>query len=267
MRKYNLLLISVGLMVSPMALADVAKHTTVSTNASGKRTAYTEMVADDNGNLRIDIYGVDGSGNRAGLTDFVIFQAKEQKMLSSSGGTCQTMSYDGEDLPGGVSQAEMAAAQAEMQKALAEMRAQNPEMAKMLEKQMGSGMAAIMGGEQTPMKLEKTGDDRTIDGYDTTGFKVTGGPMAAANYSVWAADIDDVDGARVIGAASAGMMRANKQMMDNMGVGQVFGGNVFGEIMEKMADYYPVLTEAGGIRTKLISTDGAGSSDFYPACN
>jgi hypothetical protein len=175
------------------------------------------------------------------------------------------MSFDGEELPGGISQAEMAAAQAEMQKALAEMRASNPEMAKMLESQMGS-MGAMMGGTESNVSLAQTGEERKIDGYDTIGFRVSGIP-GAGSYTVWAADIDDVDGAETIGAASQQMMQAHKQMMENMGMGKMFGANVFGEIMDAMDDYYPIVTEDGSRRTKLVSTNGGGSSDFNPACN
>lgn len=263
MRNHSFILISVGMTLSPLALADVARHTTVTMDANGNRTEYTEMVADDNGNLRIEIYAVDGSGNRGALRDFVVFQAKEQKMLTSSGGTCQSMSYDSDELPGGITAAELA----EAQKAIAEMKAQNPEMAKMLEQQMGSGMAAMMGGEKSEIQIVQTGETRTIDDYDTTGFRVSGLPGAIGNYTVWAADINDVEGARTMGAASAGMMRASKKMMDNMGMGQIFGGNIFAEMMEKMENYYPIVSDINGGETKLISTDGAGSSDFYPACN
>jgi hypothetical protein len=128
-------------------------------------------------------------------------------------------------------------------------------------------MAAMMGGEKSEIQIVQTGETRTIDGYDTTGFRVSGLPGAVGNYTVWAADINDVEGARTMGAASAGMMRASKKMMDNMGMGQIFGGNIFAEMMEKMENYYPIVSDINGGQTKLISTDGAGSSDFYPACN
>jgi len=266
MRIRSYLLCICSLSLSPIAIAEMAKHTTVATNSAGTVTEYTEMVADDNGNLRIEIYGVDASGNRGAMRDFVVFQANEQKMLTSSGGTCQSMSFDGEELPGGISKDEMMAAQAQMQQALEEMRAQNPEMAKMLESQMGD-MGAMMGGGESEIQLAETGQTREIDGYDTRSFKVSGLPGPVSSYTVWAANVDDVKGGRTIGNASQKMMRASKQMMDNMGMGQVFGANLFGEIMEKMSNYYPIMTDTGDLQTRLISTDGGGSTDFYPACN
>ena len=255
-----------SLSLSSIAIADVAKHTTVNTNAAGVVTEYTEMVADDSGNLRIEIYGVDASGNRGALRDFVIFQANEQKMLTSSGGTCQSMSFDGEELPGGISKEDVMAAQSQMQQALEEMRAQNPEMAKMLESQMGD-MGTMMGGGESGIQLAETGQTRKIDGYDTKSFRVSGLPGPVSGYTLWAANIDDVKGGRTIGNASQKMMQASKQMMENMGMGQAFGANLFGEIMEKMSNYYPIMTDTGDVQTRLTSTDGGGSTDFYPACN
>lgn len=266
MRIRNYLLCICSLSLSPIAIAEMARHTTVATNTAGTVTEYTEMVADDSGNLRIEIYSVDASGDRGALRDLVIFQANEQKMLTSSGGVCQSMSFDGEELPGGISREEMIAAQAQMQQALEEMRAQNPEMAKMLEGQMGD-MGALMGGAESQIQLAETGQSRTIEGYDTKSFRVSGLPGPVSGYTLWAADIDDVKGGRTISNASQKMMRASKQMMENMGMGQAFGANLFGEIMEKMSNYYPIMTDTGGVRTTLISTNGGGLMDFYPACN
>lgn len=258
--------IVLGILLSPFAMADIAKHTTVNMDSSGKVTEITEMVADDNGNLRFEMYRADASGNRGALDSFVVFQAAEQKMLSSSDGMCQSMSMDGDELPGGITKEEVSAAQAEMQRALKEMQAQNPEMAKMLEAQMGSSMAAMMGGETPEIQIVQTGQEREIDGYDTESFRVNGIP-GVSNYTVWAADIDDVEGGRTIARASRGMMQASKQMMDNMGMGNMFGGNAFSEILDAMEDYYPILSEDGSMTTKLVSTNGNGSADFAPDCN
>ena len=63
------------------------------------------------------------------------------------------------------------------------------------------------------------------------------------------------------------MMQAHKQMMDNMGMGGMFGANAFGEIMKAMDDYYPIVSETGNGETRLVSTSGNGSDDFYPDCN
>jgi len=265
MRIRTIIFVVFGFLLSPVASADIAKHTTVNMDSSGKVTEITEMVADDNGNLRIEIYRANASGERGALDSFIVFQAAEQKMLTSTDGRCETMNMDGEELPGGISREEMSAAQAEMQRALKEMQAQNPEMAKMLEAQMGPNMAAMLGGESPTVQVVQTGEERSIDGYDTAGFRVTGIP-GISNYTVWAADIDDVEGGRTISRASQGMMQASKQMMDNMGIGAMVG-NSFSEILDAMEDYYPILSETGAITTKLVSTDGNGSTDFAPACN
>lgn len=266
MRIHKISLLFVGLLVGPLAVAEIAKHTTVNTDGSGKVTEITEMVADDAGNLRIEIYRADAAGKRGALDSFIVFQPAEQKMLTSADGTCHSMSMDGEELPGGISREEMSAAQAEMQRALKEMQAENPEMAKMLEAQMGGRMAAMMGGEKPKIQIVQIGQERAIEGYDTQGFRVNGVP-GVSNYTVWAADVDDVEGGRTISRASKGMMQASKQMMDNMGVGDMFAGGAFSEIMDAMDDYYPILSEDGSRTTRLVSTDGNGSADFNPACN
>ena len=248
------------------ALADIVKHTTVNTNAGGTVTEITEMVADDNGNMRIEIYRADASGDRGALDSYIVFQAAERKMLTSSGGMCQALDLTGEELPGGISRDEMAAAQAEMARALEQMRAENPEMAKMLEAQMGTSMAAMMGGDAPTIEIVETGEERTIEGYDTTGFRVNGMP-GVGNYTVWAAEVDDVEGGRTMARASQGMMQAHKQMMENMGIAEMVGANAFNEILDAMDDYYPIESGDGSTTTRLVSTDGNGSTDFNPTCN
>ena len=266
MRMRTIMGLLAGCLLGAQAVADVAKHTTVNLDGSGKVTEVTEMVADYNGNLRMEMYKADASGNRGALDSLIVFNAAERKMLTSAGGRCETLDMTGEELPGGVSREEMAAAQAEMQKALEEMRAQNPEMAKMLEAQMGSGMAAMMGGEAPDIQVVETGQERTIEGYDTSSFQVTGIPMIG-DYTVWAADVDDVEGGRTMARASQNMMQAHRQMMDNMGMGNMFGANAFGEILDAMEDHYPIESGAGGVTTRLVSTDGGGASDFGVVCN
>ena len=39
------------------------------------------------------------------------------------------------------------------------------------------------------------------------------------------------------------------------------------EALEAMDDYYPIVTEDNRGTTTLVSTNGAGSDDFYPSCN
>ena len=267
MRAVRSIAIILSLTYGPFALADVAKHTSITRSASGTVTEYTEMVADDNGNLRVEIYNADAAGSRADLRDFVVYQAAERTMVTSSGGMCQSMTLDGESLPGGVTREDIAAAQVEMQRALEQMRTENPEMAEMLEAQMGSSMAMMMGDtEEVSIQVVDTGESKNVGDYDTKAFRVTGVPMAD-NYKVWATDIDDVDGARTISQASQGMMQATKQMMENMGLGEMPGANMFNEVLDAMDDYYPIVTEDIRGTTTLVSTSGNGSEDFYPDCN
>ena len=54
------------------------KHTTATMDGSGKLTEITEMVADDAGNLRVEMYRADASGNRGTLDSFIVFQAAER---------------------------------------------------------------------------------------------------------------------------------------------------------------------------------------------
>jgi hypothetical protein len=68
-------------------------------------------------------------------------------------------------------------------------------------------------------------------------------------------------------AASAGMIRATRQMVENRGMGDRFGNNLFAEVMEQMDNDYPVLTESNGQLTMLLSNDGQGAADFNPPCN
>ena len=259
MRARNLA-IALAILSQP-AIADIAKHTTVTIDQAGNPREFAELVADDIGNLRMEMYVADAEGNRGPLKDLMIFQATEKRMLTFVDGRCESMSFDGDELPGGVSREEISAAQ----QALAEMQRNNPEMAKMLESQMG-GMSALFGGEPDPIQIVQTGEEKDIGDYDTMGFRVEGVP-GGDNYTVWAADIDEVRGGRTISAASRGMMQASKQMMDNMGIGQMFGANFFGEIMEAMEDYYPIVTEDQRGETQLLSVEGLGMEDFYPECN
>lgn len=267
MRILRLSIFLTALLLSGIAAAEIAKHTTVTTNAGGNATELTEMVADDNGNLRIEMYDVGADGSRGALRDFVVYRAADREMITTSGGRCETVSLSGDELPGGISREEMMAAQAEMQAALEEMRAQNPQMAQMMEQQMQSMGVMMGGGAENRIELVETGESREIDGYETVGFRVTGMPGMAGEYKVWAADIDDIVGARTMSAASAGMMQATQQLIESVGMGQMFGSNLFAEVMEKMDDYYPVVTETNGQTTRLVSTDGNGSADFDPACN
>ena len=263
MRTTKIIVLLAGSLLGAQAFAATAKHTTVNLDATGAVTDVTEMVADEN--MRMEIYDADAEGNRGALGSYMVFNAAEQKLLTWAEGMCQVLDLTGDELPGGVTRDEVSAAQMEMQRALEQMRKENPEMAKMLEAQMGSGMAAMMGAEPPSIDIIQTGQEKTVAGYDTMGFQVTGLPMAG-DYTVWAADVDEVEGGRTMARASRAMMQAHRQMMENMGIAEMFGANAFGEIVDAMEDYYPIESGDGDITTRLTSTDGDGTEDFSTVC-
>ena len=271
MNARTIIAVSFFLLLSHEALSELARHTSAELGRSGTPESYTVMLADENGNLRIESYGATGraSSSPAGdietsfsqgdLRDLMIFQAKEGRMLMFDRGRCEVMSLEDGSLPGmgpgsmDDMQQQMAEAQREMQAALEEMRKEDPEMAKMLEQQMGgpAGMGAMMQ-QPREMIVEETGDDRTIGDYDTTRFVVREAGSNLAPTTVWAADIDDVEGGRLVGRAMKGMFETFKEVMDRMGVGAMAGTGSASAIIEKMEDYYPILTEDQDGQTKLI---------------
>lgn len=252
------------LALSPITQAAIEKHTTRDVDANGNTTGFTEIVADDNGNLRMEIYGIDENGERGLLLDFVVYQATERKLLSSDGNRCESMNLEGDELPGGVTRDDITAAQSEAQRMLAEMRETNPDMARMLEQQLAN-MPGMPGSNPNPVRLVNTGESRRIGDYDTTRFDVENVP-GGGDYTVWAADVDDVEGGRTISNATRSMMQAQQQMIENMGMGQIVG-NVHGEIIKVMDNFYPIVSGDGDGETHLHSTKGNGSENFYPECN
>ena len=116
------------------------------------------------------------------------------------------------------------------------------------------------------MVVEETGDDRTIGDYDTTKFVVREEGSNLAPTTVWAAAIDDVEGGRLVGHAMKGMFETFKEVMDRMGVGAMAGTGSASAIIEKMEDYYPILTEDQDGQTKLLKAETGGTADFYPDC-
>ncbi len=272
---------------SQLALADVARHESLELGSSGTPETYSVIYADDAGNLRVETYGADAtasSGSAAGgqadtafsrgaLQGLMVFQAAEGRMLVFDGDQCQVLSADMSEMPGmppgGMEdyREQMAAAQAEMQAALEEMRRQDPAMARMLEERMaGSGAMASMMQQPREMIVEETGDDRTIGDYDTSGFIVYEEGTDRFRTSVWAADIDDVEGGRIVGGAMQGMFELYRDVMDSMGIGSMAGAGLAGAVLEKMGDYYPVMTESQDRQTRLTGAELGGTADFYPEC-
>ncbi len=262
---------------SPFAMsAELAKITSMEYGVSGTPEMYTIMYADGDGNLRIEGYGVDGMATSSGgkvettyspgnLRDLMIFQAAERRMLFFDRGQCRVMNTEGPDMsamPGMPPDA-----MAKMQAAIAEMEKENPELAKMMkEKASASNMLGSMMQEPRETIVEETGDDRTIGNYDTVGFKVYEEGAEHDVTLVWAADIDDVEGGRLVGNAMVGFFGAFKDMMENMGAGGLAASGMASAVMEKMEDFYPIESKHPHGRSTLISAETGGEAEFYPDC-
>ncbi len=265
---------------APFALsAELAKITSWDYGTSDVPELITVIVADADGNLRIEDFGVNSEATSSGgkiemkytpgsLRDVMIFQAKERRMLVFDRGQCRVMNAQ---TPGGPGMPAMPAippdAMAQMQEAIAQMEKENPELARMMKQQANaSNMLGAMVQQPRETIVEETGDDRTIGDYDTTGFKVYEEGAENDATLVWAADIDDVEGGRLVGNAMAGFLGAYQDMMENMGAGGLGATGTASAIIEKMKDYYPIETKDGRIRTVLIKAETGGEAEFFPDC-
>ncbi len=258
------------------ASAELAKMTSMDYGMSDVPEAYSIILADENGNLRIETYGVDGmatssggkvetSYSRGDLRDTMVFQAEERRMLFFDRGRCQVMNTEGPEAP--VMPGLPPDAMAQMQEAIAQMEKENPELAKMMKQKAGaSNMLGGMMQEPRETIVEETGDDRTVGDYDTKGFKVYEEGSESDVTLVWAADIDDVEGGRLVGSAMVGFFNAYKDMMENMGAGGLAATGVASAVIEKMENYYPIETKHPRGRSMLISAETGGEADFYPDC-
>ncbi|MDJ0747939.1 MAG: hypothetical protein QNJ11_00580 [Woeseiaceae bacterium] len=270
-------------LFSPLAMsAKLAKITSMEYGASGAPEMYTIMYADADGNLRIEGYGIISTATSSGmatssggnvkmnykpgdLRDLMVFQAAERRMLFFDRGQCRVMNTEGPDataMPGLPPDA-----MAKMQAAIAEMEKENPELAKMMKEKAGaSNMLGSMMREPRETIVEETGDDRTIGDYDTMGFKVYEEGAEHDVTLVWAADIDDVEGGRLVGNAMVGFFGAFKDMMESMGAGGLASTGTASAVMEKMEDFYPIETKHPHGRSTLISAEMGGEAEFYPDC-
>ncbi len=273
---------------SQIAFAEIARHESLEFDQYGNPEMITILFADENGNLRMETYGimatatssaaagsdVDVNYERGSLQGAMVFQAAEEQMLVIDRGECQILSADLSQMPGmppgGMEEyrEEMAAAQQQMQEALREMAEQDPAMARMMQERMatlGGGMPG-MPQQRPEMIVEETGDDRSFGNYDTTGFVVYEQGTDRYRTSVWAADIDDVVGGRIVGSAMKGWLELYRDVMDRLGAGAGRGSGVASAILDKMDDFYPIVTESTDRRTTLTKAELGGSADFYPDC-
>ena len=265
-------------MTAAPAFAETARHVTVDVDASGSARTYNVMTADDLGNLRIETYEAGGDAAASivpeRLRHKMIFQAGDERLLMFDRGQCQEVSADLESMPGmpagGMAEVrqQMAEAQAEMQAMLEEMREQDPAMAKMLEEQMKSRMGGAMMGEPPPARtVGKTGDSRRIGDYDTEAFEIRVEGSNTVESTVWAADLDAVDGGFIVNNAMIGMFELFRDMMEQAGVGDLFATGMSAEVVEKMENYYAVEAEHADGTTRLVSAETGVPADFFPACD
>ncbi len=239
----------------------------------------TVISADADGNLRIEGFGVDSEAISSGgkinvkhmpgkLRDVMIYQAEERRMLVIDRGECLVMNTDGAGGPGMPTMPAMPPdAMAKMQDAIAQMEKENPELAKMMREQTdASNMLGAMMQKPRETIVEETGDDRTIGDYDTTGFRVYEEGAENDVTLVWAANIDDVEGGRLVGNAMVGFFGAYKDMMENMGAGGLVATGTASAVIEKMKDFYPIETKHPRGRTVLIRAETGGEAEFFPDC-
>lgn len=179
MPRRTIITLCMSALIASNAFAEIVKHTTVTVNDSGTPTSHTEIVTDDQGNLRIEDYGITSTASSSGaagssvsqehfrgsLQNLMIFQAAEQRMLLVEGDRCRAMSSDS-GVPGmptggmGQYQQQMQQAQGQMAQVMRQMAEQNPEMAKILEQQMaGPGNMASMMQPPKELVIEELGQN------------------------------------------------------------------------------------------------------------
>ena len=242
------------------------KHTTTEKDTDGNAQSVTEFVAVGDGNLKISYK--ESTGATGGTMYFI---AADEKMVMIDGPSCQEIGADSPPPPGmpagGLDQyqEQMRQAQAEMDKAFAEMAKQNPQMAEALKEQFGA--SAIRPPDE--LKIVETGDTRTVGGYRTTGFDVVNAETNARRFTVYAADIDDVEGGEEIAEGLRGMFGVYKAYMEKMGVGKLAGTELTGAIMSKMEDYYPILTinHEDNTQSVLTATDEVDDVELVAGCD
>ncbi len=279
-----------GLAGSAMG-ATLAKHTSLETDMNGNPTSIIEIVADANGNLRFEYYGVIATASagtaasssadatvehsRGKLETIMVYNADAEEITVKDGGQCQRISADAE-APGGVSpgeiqgyQKEMQAMQAEMEKAYAEMAKQNPALAEQMKEMMSArGMGNPMMGARPQLEVVETDTTRKVGDYSTRLIEVRDAATGEVRQNVYAAKLSAVEGGELISKGMRGMFGVYQAYMDKLGVSELTGSNLLAAIMDKMKDYYPVMTidKTGNTRTKLTSVEGSGSAEFSLDC-
>ncbi len=261
-----------AILAGSPVFAETARHVTVDAGTDGSAQTFNVITADDLGNLRFETYAAAGDAAASivpgRLQHKMIFQASDERLLMFDGGQCEEVSAMSAGGMGEVRQ-QMAEARAEMEAMLEEMREQDPAMARMMEEQMEArlGGAMMMGEPPVARVVEKTGDTRRIGDYDTEAFEIRKEGSSAAESTVWAADIDAVDGGFIVNNAMIGMFELFRDMMDQAGIGDLFASGMGADVIEKMENYYAVEAEHDEGTTRLVSAETGVPADFFPACN
>ncbi len=260
---------------APLQAAELARITSKEYGLGDVPEMITVIVADKDGNLRIEGYSIVSEAMSSGgqvktthkmgdLRDLMIFQAKERRMLVVDRGECQVMSSEGAPTMPAIP----ADAMAEMQAVIAQMEKENPALAEMMkQKAASSNMLGAAMQERRKTIVEKSGDNRRIGDYDTTGFRVYEEGKEQDVTKVWAADIDDVEGGRIVGNAMIGFFGAYEELMQNMGVGGLAATGMASAVTKQMKDYYPIETKHARGRTSFVKAETGGEAEFYPDCN
>ncbi|MDX1515903.1 MAG: hypothetical protein R3288_03635 [Woeseiaceae bacterium] len=238
---------------------DIVKHTSVETDGTGRTVKITETLAAGNGDVMFLSYGVAASASSSGgdvststqrgpLQERMLFRSAADAIVINDGGNCQSLGGDS-GVPGAYSgagmqdyQQQMAAAQAEMEKAYAEMAQQNPQLAEQMRQMMSGRGNNPMFQPHDELELVETGNTRTIGDYATEEFQVRSVSTGQVKHTVWATDIDEVDGGRLVGRNGAAMVRTLKAAFDRMGVGGLGAASIMSAIGDKMETHYPIVT-------------------------
>lgn len=281
--RHLLLLTTIAL---PAAAADYGKITSVQKDRFGNVTEITETVADANGNIQFESYGVGASAMssadeaggtqpvqskmiRGTMRDRVVYRADTDTVYAIERGQCQTMNAN--SMPGGVSadgmaeyQGQMAAAQAEIAKAMAD----NPELAAMMKNNPN-----LLGGmnpmqQRDTLKAMKSGNGQKIGRFDTEEFVVVGERSGTEKQRVWAAKVGDVKNGQLVYDGMINMFTVFDALAANMGARGLGNDSLSTAIMRDMKGYYPIriVDSANGEITEVISDEGQGSTDFSVEC-
>lgn len=296
MRRFIYIWVSM-IITTPAFAASSVTHSLVTVDRDGNITEFSEISADSDGNLRMDSFSPQyeavsmsdaaaavGSAappkaHRGGISDSVIYQASEDQIVAVDGDRCQVLNSDTPapfGMQGGMQgvdmsqyQEAMKQAQSQMDNAFAEMAKENPEAAAQMKQQYGGlvGLGSAVN-KQPQFELVETGQTQSFGNYRTTVFDLVETSENRKDQTVWAADIDSVEGGDLVSNGMLGMYGVYQAYMESMGLNDMAGAGMLGVIMEKMRDYYPVVTidHTDGSRTELRGINESSDVNYFPAC-